>query len=101
MTTPTILTNILKVDPARQRELIELLRHNTDSVIATLPGWRSTRLVASGDGASVIIHSEWDSPEAVAAMRQDARMQACFPQILALASNESFAGTVIHAQRST
>jgi hypothetical protein len=41
------LLNILTVDPANQAALLELLRANTDSVVTTLDGWISTRLIAA------------------------------------------------------
>jgi quinol monooxygenase YgiN len=71
-----------------------MLKQNTESVIRKLDGWRSTRLIASADGASVIIHSEWETPANVEAMRNDPRMKAYFPEILKLASFESIMGEV-------
>src|SRR5260370_1456441 len=38
----TTLVNMLTCDPTDQTALIDLLRQNTDTVIATLDGWRST-----------------------------------------------------------
>jgi quinol monooxygenase YgiN len=90
-----ILINMLKVDPSRQQELVATLRDNTETVIATLDGWKSTRLIASRDGASVTIYSEWETPEAVQAMRSDPRMIAYFPKIRDLASLESTLGDVV------
>lgn len=92
---PAILINVLKVEPANQEALIALLRQNTETVIRTLPGWRATRLIASGDRAGVVIYSEWDSPANVEAMRADPRMQAYFPKIAALASLDSTLGTAV------
>jgi quinol monooxygenase YgiN len=92
---PVTLINILKVDPARQQELIATLKDNTETVIATLAGWKSTRLIAARDGASVTICSEWETPEAVQAMRTDPRMIAYFPKIRELASLESSLGDVV------
>ncbi|WNL44791.1 antibiotic biosynthesis monooxygenase family protein [Dyella sp. BiH032] len=94
-TDPLVLVNLLKVEPGKQAALIALLKQNIDTVIRTLQGWRSTRLIASGDGASVVIYSEWDSPGAVEAMRADPRMKAYFPQILELASLDSSLGKAV------
>ena len=85
---PVILLNLLKVEAEKQGALIALLRENIDSVVSTLPGWRASRLIAGGDGTSVAIYSEWQTPAAVEAMRRDPRMLACFPRIRALASFE-------------
>ena len=93
MTTgPVILLNHLKVEPAQQAALVALLKRNIDTVVCTLAGWRESRLIAARDGASVTIYSEWESAEAVDAMRADPRMQAWFPRILELASFESTLG---------
>lgn len=89
---PVVLINLLKVEPANQDALVALLKQNTDTVITTLAGWKSTRLIAASDGASVVICSEWESAADVAAMRADPRMQAYFPKIAALASLDSVLG---------
>jgi quinol monooxygenase YgiN len=90
-----ILINVLKVEPEKQDALIGLLKQNTDTVVRTLHGWKTTRLIAAKDGAGVVIYSEWESPAAVEAMRDDPRMKAYFPKILALASVDSILGAAV------
>ncbi len=92
---PVILINLLKVAPGKQDALIALLTQNTETVIRTLDGWKTTRLIAAKDGASVVIYSEWESPAAVEAMRGDPRMQAYFPKISELASLDSIVGAAV------
>jgi quinol monooxygenase YgiN len=92
---PVILINLLKVKPGRQDALIALLKQNTDTVIRTLPGWKTTRLIAARDGAGVVIYSEWESPAAVESMRSDPRMKAYFPKISELASLDSVMGSAV------
>ncbi|WP_110877805.1 antibiotic biosynthesis monooxygenase family protein [Ensifer sp. AP48] len=94
-TEPVTLVNLLKVDPGKQAQLIALLKRNIETVISTLGGWRTSRLIAAKDGASVIIYSEWETPAAIEAMRADPRMKAYFPQILELASLESILGEAV------
>jgi quinol monooxygenase YgiN len=89
------LINVMTVAPAQQQALVALLRQNVDGVIRTLAGWRSSRLIAAADGASVVIVSDWQSPADVAAMRADPRMQAYFPKIRALAELQSIVGEVV------
>ena len=89
------LINLLKVKPGQQDALVALLKQNTESVIRTLHGWKSTRLIASQDGAGVVIYSEWESAAAVAAMRSDPRMKAYFPKISELASLDSILGSPV------
>ena len=93
-----ILINLLKVKPGLQDALIALLKQNTDTVIRTLHGWKTTRLIAAKDGAGVVIYSEWESPADVEAMRGDPRMQAYFPQISALASLDSMVGSAVFSE---
>ena len=90
-----ILINLLKVKPGKQDALIALLKQNTDTVVRTLPGWKTTRLIAAKDGAGVVIYSEWETPADVEAMRSDPRMKAYFPKIIELASLESIMGTAV------
>ena len=90
-----ILINLLKVKPGKQDALIALLRQNTDAVVRTLRGWKTTRLIAAKDGAGVVIYSEWETPAAVEAMRSDPRMQAYFPKINELASLDSIVGSAV------
>jgi quinol monooxygenase YgiN len=93
-----ILINVLKVEPARNAELVALLKHNTETVIKTLPGWKTTRLIAAKDGSGVVIYSEWESPAAVQAMRNDPRMMAYFPKIKELASLDSIVGEAVFSE---
>lgn len=92
---PVILTNLLKVKPGKQDALIALLKQNTDTVIHTLHGWKTTRLIAAKDGAGVVIYSEWESLADVEAMRGDPRMKAYFPKIIELASLDSIVGSAV------
>lgn len=91
---PVFLINLLRVKPGKQEALIALLNENIDAVIRTLDGWKATRLIGAADGTGVVIYSEWETPAAVAAMRNDPRMQAYFPRIAELASLESLLGTI-------
>lgn len=70
-TEPVTLVNLLKVEPGKQAQLIALLKRNIETVISTLGGWHTSRLIAAKDGASVIIYSEWETPAAIEAMRAD------------------------------
>lgn len=97
---PVTLINLLRVEPANQPALLALLRENVETVVSTLDGWKTTRLLAGADGASVVIYSEWNTPAAVEAMRADPRMQVYFPRIQELASIDSSIGrAVLNASR--
>ncbi len=92
---PVTLINLLKVEPAKQEALLALLKENLDTVIRTLDGWRTTRLIAGADGAGVVIYSEWETPAAVEGMRNDPRMQAYFPRFMELASLDTVVGATV------
>ena len=96
----TVLLNILTVDAANQRQVLDMLRANVETVIRTLDGWISTDLIASADGTRIVIHSRWRDAAAVAAMRADARMVAYFPKLAALASFDSIMGELALAATS-
>ena len=95
--TPVTLVNILTVKQDQQGELVESLRHNTETVIKTLKGWIATSLVASADGKRVIIYSQWETADDVDAMRSDPRMRAYFPKVAELASLDSLVGATVMA----
>jgi len=86
---------VLKVKSGKQAALVALLQRNIETVIRTLDGWRATRLIATKDGASVIIYSEWETAAAIEAMRNDPRMKAYFPQILEIATLDSMMGETV------
>jgi len=96
----TTLVNTLTCEPANQAALLDLLRENIDTVIVTLDGWRATSLIAAADGTRVTIVSQWRDAAAVGAMQADARMQAYFPQIAALAAFDSTAGALAYARQA-
>ena len=93
-----ILINLLKVKPGKQDALIALLKENTDTVIRTLHGWKTTRLIAATDGVGVVIYSEWETAADVEAMRSDPRMRAYFPRISELASLDSMVGSAVFGE---
>jgi quinol monooxygenase YgiN len=93
-----VLINLLKVKPGKQDALIALLKQNTDTVVRTLHGWKTTRLIAAKNGAGVVIYSEWETPAAVEAMRSDPRMKAYFPKISELASLDSILGSAVFSE---
>ena len=96
--TPVTLVNTFKTDPARHEELVALLTANTETVIKTLPGWIRTNIIAGLDRQSVVIYSQWESPESIEAMRSEPRMLPYIEKVRALASFESIAGEIVLAE---
>jgi quinol monooxygenase YgiN len=95
---PVILVNLLKVKAGKCHALIALLKQNINTVVSTLDGWKTTRLIVAKDGASVVIYSEWERAAAVEAMRSDPRMKAYLPNLLELASIDSILGASVLSQ---
>lgn len=95
---PVILVNLLKAKPGKQDALIAILKQNTETIIRTLEGWKTTRLIASDNGDGVVIYSEWQTSAAVEAMRADPRMKAYFPRILELATIDTVMGAAVFGE---
>jgi quinol monooxygenase YgiN len=93
----TTLINVFAVEPENQQKLLELLRENTENVIAKLAGWISTSFIAAADHKKVVIYSQWRDLAAIAAMRTNPEMMAYFPRIAAIATIESMAGDVVYS----
>ena len=92
----TTLINVLTVKPENQKEIIDLLRGNTENVVSRLDGWISTSFIAAKDQRHVVIYSQWRDLASVEAMRANPDMVAYFPRIAALAAFDSFAGHVVY-----
>jgi heme-degrading monooxygenase HmoA len=86
----TTLINVLTVEPANQRKLVDMLTSATDGLFSTFAGWISTSLLASTDGKRVVIYSQWRSSRDIEAFRKNPDVGPYFQQIAALAKFESF-----------
>jgi hypothetical protein len=94
------LVNVVTCDPGDETKLLNLLRENIDTVISTLDGWRATPLMAAPDGVRVIIISQRRDSASITSMQNDARMQAYFPKIAALAAFDSTPGVVSYTHQA-
>ncbi len=65
------LINVFTVDPANQRQLIELLAHVTESIVRHAPGFISSSLHRGLDGTKVTMYAQWRSVEDYQAMREN------------------------------
>jgi quinol monooxygenase YgiN len=93
------LINVFTVEPENQSKLLELLRENTNKIVATLDGWISTSFIAATNQRKVVIYSQWRDSTAIERMRTNPSMMAYFPKISALATLESIAGDVVYSHR--
>jgi quinol monooxygenase YgiN len=65
------LINVFTVEPINQQQLIDLLSRATQGLVNRAPGFISSRLYRSTDGAKVTMFAQWRSAEDYQVMRQD------------------------------
>jgi heme-degrading monooxygenase HmoA len=80
--------NVFTVDPAKQKELVDVLTEVTGQHVCHMPGFVSASLHRSLDGTKVAMYAQWRSLEEYQAMRQNAAAVSSFEQALALAKFE-------------
>jgi quinol monooxygenase YgiN len=66
---PMTVINVFTVDPARQRQLSELLARATESSVRHIPGFVAAALHRSLDGTKVTMYAQWATPEDYERMR--------------------------------
>lgn len=69
------LVNVFTVDPARQRELVDLLVVATEETMQHRPGFIAANIHAGVEGTRVVNYAQWKSTDAVRAMLADPRCQ--------------------------
>lgn len=62
------MINVFTVEPAYQRELVDLLGKATEEVIRHQPGFVAANIHAALDGTKVVNYAQWESAEALDAM---------------------------------
>jgi quinol monooxygenase YgiN len=82
------LINIFTVEPAKQRELVDLLIRATETSVRHISGFVSATLHRSLDGTKVAMYAQWRSNEDYQAMRRDPVASPYLDQALALAKFE-------------
>ncbi|SRR6266545_5339980 len=82
------LINIFTVEPAKQRELVDLLTRATQTSVRHVTGFVSASLHRSLDGTKVAMYAQWRSVDDYQAMRRDPVASPYLDQALALAKFE-------------
>jgi quinol monooxygenase YgiN len=82
------LINVFTVEPAKQRELVELLIQATRSSVRYVTGFVSASLHRSLDGTKVAMYAQWRSVEDYQALRNDPAASPYLQRALALAKFE-------------
>src|SRR5258708_12629076 len=67
------LINVFTVEPANQRQLLELLDRATETSVRHAPGFISSGLHRGLDGTKVTMYAQWRSVEDYQAMRENPR----------------------------
>jgi quinol monooxygenase YgiN len=80
------LINVFTVEPERASELAGLLDDATEEVMRHVPGFVSANIHVSTDGTRVVNYAQWESAEAMSAMRANPVAQEHMAKAAALAS---------------
>ncbi len=79
------LINVFTVEPAKQKQLVDLLIHATETTMRHLPGFISANIHRSLDGTKVANYAQWRSVEDFEAMQTNAAAKPHMEQAAALA----------------
>jgi quinol monooxygenase YgiN len=79
------LINVFTVEPANQRQLLELLARATETSVRHAPGFISASLHRGLDGTKVTMYAQWRSVEDYQAMRENPAPLPYLQQALAIA----------------
>jgi quinol monooxygenase YgiN len=79
------LINVFTVEPANQRQLLELLSRATETSVRHAPGFISASLHRGLDGTKVTMYAQWRSVEDYQAMRENPAPLPFLQQALAIA----------------
>lgn len=82
------LINVFTVEPANQRQLMELLDRATTTSVIHAAGFISASLHRSLDGTKVTMYAQWHSVEDYQAMRKNPAPLPYLHQALAIAKFE-------------
>jgi quinol monooxygenase YgiN len=82
------LINVFTVDPANQQRLLDLLTRATAEFVSRAPGFVSSSLHRSLDGAKVTMYAQWRSKEDYESMRRDPGPRPFLEEALTFATLE-------------
>src|SRR5690348_18132795 len=82
------LINVFTVEPANQRQLVELLDRATETSVRHAPGFISSSLHRGLDGTKVTMYAQWRSVEDYQAMREDPAPLPFLQEALTIATFE-------------
>lgn len=71
--TSVTLINVLKVEPARQEQLLGILREGAQNIMSQQAGYISSKIYKSKDGQSVVVVAEWQSLKDIEGVRTNAK----------------------------
>jgi quinol monooxygenase YgiN len=80
------LINVFTVEPAKARQLAELLQTATEEVMRHVPGFTSPNIHVSTDGTRVVNYAQWASAAAYEQMLRDPSAREHIAKAAGLAS---------------
>lgn len=82
------LINVFTVDTAKQKQLVDLLVHATETSMKKMPGFISANIHRSFDGTKVANYGQWRSVEDFEAMQKNPAAAPHMKEAAALAKFE-------------
>lgn len=79
------LINVFTVEPAHQKELVDVLVTATEEVMRHRPGFIAANIHTGAEGTRVVNYAQWESADAFRAMLTDPECQEHMKAALALA----------------
>jgi quinol monooxygenase YgiN len=80
------LINVFTVEPARQRELVDVLVTATEKVMQHRPGFVAANIHVGAEGTRVVNYAQWESVDAFRAMLADPGCREHMAAALAIAT---------------
>ncbi len=80
-----VFINVFHVDPANQQRVVDLLTDITENSVSRAPGFVSSTLHRSSDGAKVAMYARWRSHADYEAMRGDPTTSAALAELTSIA----------------
>lgn|GEM_PF-785600 len=94
------LVNVFTVEPGRLKDLVQVLEEGTETFFSKMPGFVSSSVLTTRDGAKAINYSQWKSAEDIAGFRKDERFAPYVRRLSAFAKSESMECEVVHVTRA-
>jgi quinol monooxygenase YgiN len=91
--------NVFTVEPSRQNDLVRELEDATERFMKKVPGFISASIHRSLDGHHVANYGQWESKEAIEAMRRNPDAQTAMKKAAAIGTPDAYLYSVVSVHR--